>query len=199
MLKIVGVIFVMIGVVGCTVVKPHISEYRINTTVKPSAIQESKCSDKSLKVAKAFSSNSLMSLDMNYAIGEYKRDAFTQSQWAQTPNQAITAQVLKMLQDSKLFKSVQISKSRSKNGLILETNIEDFMQYFSLDKKTSLAKVVIGNTLIDAKTNAVLQSKNFSKIVKVKSLNAEGGVIALNEALFKVLTMQREWLGEVCK
>jgi ABC-type uncharacterized transport system auxiliary subunit len=199
MLKIVVAIFMMFIVAGCTVVSPHVAEYRINPTILSNSAQEGECSDKSLKVAKAFSANSLMSLDMNYAVGEYKRDVFTQSQWAQTPNQAITTQILKMLQESKLFKTVQISKSRSKNGLILETNIEDFMQYFSVEKNSSTVKVVISSTLIDVKTNAVLQSKTFFKKVKVKSLNAEGGVIALNRALAEVLTMQREWLGEVCK
>jgi len=199
MFKIIGAIFMMFVVAGCTVVKPHIAEYRIHPSLHPSSAQKGQCSEKSLKVAKAFSSNALMSVDMNYAIGKYKSDVFTQSQWAQTPNRAITAQTLKMLQDTKLFKTVQISKSRSKNGLILETNIEDFMQYFSVEKNHSTAKVVINSTLVDAKTNRVLESKTFSKSVEVKSINAEGGVIALNAALSEVLTMQREWLGEVCK
>ena len=199
MFKTIVSILMMFVVTGCTVVKPHISEYRINTTLQSHRVDKGQCSDKSLKVAKAFSSNILMSVDMNYAIGEYKSDVFTQSQWAQTPNRAITAQILKMLQGAKLFKTVQISKSRSKNGLILETNIEDFMQYFSVEKNSSITKVVISSTLIDAKTNSVLQSKTFSNTTKVKSLNAEGGVIALNAGLSKVLTMQREWLGEVCK
>jgi len=199
MFKIIVAIFMILVVAGCTVVKPHISEYRINTTLQSNNIDKGQCSDKSLKVAKAFSSNALMSVDMNYAIGEYKSDVFTQSQWAQTPNRAITAQVLKMLQDSKLFKTVQIFKSRSKNGLILETNIEEFMQYFSVEKNSSIAKVVISTTLIDARTNTVLESKTFSKNVEVESLNAEGGVIALNAGLSEVLIKQREWLGEVCK
>ena len=199
MLKIVISIFMMFVVTGCSVVMPHISEYRINPTLHPSNVEKGECSDKSLKVAKAFSSNALMSVDMSYAIGEYKSDVFTQSQWAQTPNQAITAHILKMLQGSNLFKTVQISKSRSKNGLILETNIEDFMQYFSVEKNSSISKVVINSTLIDAKTNAVLKSKTFSKSVKSKTIDAKGGVIALNEALSEVLSQQREWLGEVCK
>ncbi|MFK5937783.1 MAG: ABC-type transport auxiliary lipoprotein family protein [Sulfurimonas sp.] len=199
MLKLSIAIFMMFVVTGCTVVKPHISEYRINPTLVSSSIKNEECSDKSLKVSQAFSSNALMLVDMNYAIGEYKSDNFTQSQWAQSPNRAITAHILKMLQEAKLFKTVQISKSRSKNGLILETNIEDFMQYFSVKKDSSIAKVVISSTLIDVKTNRVLQAKTFSKSIKVKSLNAEGGVIALNAALSEVLIMQREWLGEVCK
>ena len=199
MLKIVIAIFMMFVVTGCSVVMPHISEYRINPTLRPSNAKMGECSDKSLKVAKAFSSNALMSVDMSYAIGEYKSDVFTQSQWAQTPNQAITAHILKMLQDSHLFKTVQISKSRSKSGLILETNLEDFMQYFSVEKNSSISKVVINSTLIDAKTNSVLKSKTFSKSVKSKTIDAQGGVIALNEALSEVLSQQREWLGEVCK
>lgn len=199
MIKLFFALLIAFVVAGCTVVKPHIAEYRINPTLTQSIANRGECSDRSLKVAQAFSSNALMLVDMSYAIGEYKRDTFNQSQWAETPNRAITAQILKMLQGTKLFKTVQSAQSRSKSDLILETNIEKFIQYFSVEENSSIAKVVISSTLIDGKTNKVLDSRTFSKNTNVKTLNAKGGVVALNEALSEILTMQRAWLGEVCK
>lgn len=199
MLKIIVIAFIAFISVGCTVASPHISEFRINPIVEKSEILALKCNAKSIKVAKAFSSNSLMSQNMNYGVGDYKRGLFTQSQWASSPNREITSQIVKTLQDSKLFESVQVSNSRSVSSLILETNIEEFMQYFSKDKKSSLAKVVISNTLIDANTNVPLHTKTFTQIVKADTLDAEGGVVALNKALSLVLTSQRDWLGEICK
>jgi len=192
----ISMIFV---VSGCTVVMPHVSEYRINPVIKSSILEKSQCSDKTLKLQEAFSSNSLMIEDMNYAVGKYESDVFTQSKWAETPNRAITSEILKMIRESKYFKSVQNSKSRSKSDLILETNIEDFMQYFSDKEESSLSKVVITNTLINTKTSRVLKSKTFSKSIESKTIDAKGGVVALNKALSEVLTMQRDWLKEVCK
>ena len=184
---------------GCTTVRPPIQEYRLNPKVEQSALQKSSYSEKSLKVAQAFSSSALMTNEMSYAYGDYSSDIFRQSQWAESPNKAITAQILNILQKSNLFKNVQISKSRSKSGLVLETNIEEFMQYFSEDENSSLAKVALNVTIIDATKNTVLHSKTFSQSVKVYSLNAKGGVIALNQGLSNVLIQIRDWLSEICK
>ena len=199
MFKSFLVVLMMFVVSGCTVVMPHVSEYRINPVIKSNTQKESQCSDKSLKVQQAFSSNSLRTEDMNYAIGKYESDVFTQSKWARTPNKAITAEILKMIREAKYFKSVQNSKSRSRSDFVLETNIEDFMQYFSDKKDKSVSKVVISNTLIDTKTSRVVKSKSFSTSASSKTIDAKGGVVALNKALGEILIMQREWLKGVCK
>jgi cholesterol transport system auxiliary component len=135
---------------------------------------------------------------MSYAQGEYKQDNFSQSEWAESPNKAITNQIARYIQLSKLFKSTQIAKSRTKSEMVLETNIEDFMQYFSQDEKTSYANIVITFTLIDSKNN-IISSKRFTSKVDVKTLDAEGGVEALNKALENVLVDMGNWLGESCQ
>jgi cholesterol transport system auxiliary component len=192
-------IFIAIFILsGCTTKVPSVLEYRISTKINPLNLTQQSCKDSSLKIAQAFSSNVLMSTDMSYAQGEYKQDSFSQSEWAESPNKAITNQIAKYIQSSKLFKSTQIAKSRTKSEMVLETNIEDFMQYFSPDEKTSYANVVITFTLLDSK-NSIISSKRFTSKVDVKTLDAEGGVEALNKALENVLFDMGNWLGESCQ
>jgi len=184
---------------GCSTTKPTVVEYKLSLEdLKASGLSDG-CKDKSLKVTQAFSSNSLMSLDMNYMIGKSKIYSYSQAQWDNSPNKEITSQIVQLLRDSKLFKTTHNSKSIVKSDMILETTIEDFMQYYDEKISTSYVKVSINMTLLDAKTAKVIASKTFSTKLKSTSLDAEGGVDALNKALRDVLEDSLKFLSEVCK
>jgi cholesterol transport system auxiliary component len=199
LLKIILTAIMAFLLAGCTVASPYVSEFRINPTILDSEVRAQTCNGKTLKVAKAFSSSALMSQNMNYGFGDYKIGSFTESQWAESPNREITSHILKTLQSAGLFKSALISNSKSRSDLVLETNIEEFTQFFSQDQKSSTVKVTISNTLIDAKTNTALRTKTFEQSEKAETLDAEGGVAALNKALSVVLTRQRDWLSGICE
>lgn len=198
MMKFTFSLIIIYFLSACTVVTPHISEYIIDPVLEKNNYV-SVCNKHSLKVLQSFSSSSLMSTQMYYVLGDYKRDTFTQSQWAESPNRAITNRIVSMLQSSKIFATVQVSKSRTKSDLFLETNIEDFTQYFSINEKKSYVKAVITMTLINAKTKNILDSKTFEKQVITKSIDAEGGVVALNRALLEILVESKQWLAGACK
>jgi len=185
---------------GCSVSTSPITEYRIGSNQKIVIDNsDSKCSEKSLKVAEAFSPNSLMSMDMNYVIDENKQFRYSQSQWSSSPNSAITAEIVKLMRDIKLFKTVQISKSRTKNDMVLEVSIDKFIQYFTQENKKSFVNVSITLTLIDSKTSVAIATKTFDVKLDSKSLDAEGGVEALNMALNKIFTQSAKWIGGVCR
>ncbi len=194
-------ILILLGIVllsGCATTKTSITEYRVVAKTSKAQSVVDGCKEKSLKIAQAFSSSSLMSLKMDYVQEESKIFSYSQAHWNESPNHSVTMEILKEIRDSKLFKNVQISRSRSKNSWILETNIEDFLQYYSEGLKDSFAKVIISLTLIDSKTNSVIATKTFSSKINTNSLDAEGGVEALNRALSDVLTQNIEWLNGVC-
>ena len=195
-LVLTGLILLMSG---CTGIHPSITEYRINTQYKTNKVKPTSCKQHSLKVAEAFSSSPLMSLDMNYATGDNKQYTYSQSQWSLSPNHAISFEIVNLLRDMNLFKTVQISKSRTRNDMILETSIDDFMQYYSEEENSSFVNVRISLTLIDAKNYKAVSTKSFLARVDSKSLDADGGVRALNLALKDVLVQSSLWLGEVCK
>ena len=179
---------------------PAITEYRIETaSLENTSALKSGCSNKTLKVQRAFAANSLMSHSMNYGIGTHKQYAYTQAKWADTPNKAITMQLTKSLRKSGLFGSVLEDHSRSGADLILESSLEEFMQYFDADAKHSFVKIVIHFTLIDAIKNQVVETKSFEAKIDAPSDDAQGGVIALNEGLQEIFAQNRVWLEKVCQ
>lgn len=192
--------FIILFITGCSIVPhPAITEYRIDTkNIEFKHKKGDGCISKSLKVAEAFSSSLLMSSDMSYVTDNNKQFTYTQSQWSQSPNHAITSEILNLLRDMKIFKTVQISKSRTRNDLILETSIDEFMQYFINNGKESYVEVRISLTLVDTKTSKAISTKTFSSKVDSISLDAEGGVVALNKALVNVLKQSSNWLMEIC-
>ncbi|MCW8953339.1 MAG: ABC-type transport auxiliary lipoprotein family protein [Sulfurimonas sp.] len=196
-------ILITIGVIllsGCTTINSPITEYRVEANIfKSKGDVVEGCKDKSLKIAQAFSSNALMSLRMDYAQPSSRIFSYSESQWRESPNHSVTQQMVKVIRDSNLFKDVQVSKSRSRNNWILETTVEDFMQYFSDDLKESHVNVAISATLVDIKTGSVIATNTFSSKIKSKTLDAKGGVDALNSALSVVLQQNIEWLNGVCR
>ena len=193
------VTFFVIVLGGCAKVVPAVSEYRIHQNTYEFVFSSHGCKEKSLKVGQAFSETSLMNLDIMYGIGEQTQYRYTQSKWAQTPNAAITAEIVRFLQKTDIFASVSAPKSRVKSDYILETNIEDFMQYFSADEKSSFVKVSLTFSLLDTKRNSVIATKSLLIELPSKTLDAQGGAIALNEALKTLLEQSGVWLDESCR
>ena len=198
-MKILFTIFTLILLSGCSMTQAPKSEYIVNTKMIEKSLDATMCSAKSLKIGQAFSSGSLKSLKMNYVLGNEKQFAYSQSQWANSPSNAISSEIIALLRSTKLFKNVQVSKSRTRNDLLLETNIEEFVQYFNEERSESFSRVRISFTLVETKSNKVLSTDSFSSKVDAKELNAAGGVKALNVALSNVLNESRVWFESVCK
>ena len=184
---------------ACTVSQPHIVEYRIKPPLPTKSYDATECKEKSIKVSQAFSANSLMVKKMKYTSEGFKEYSFNESEWSQSPNRAITQEIVRSIRASKLFRSVQSYKSRSESELILESTIEDFSQYFNEKEKHSYVKVLLSMSLLDAKTGRVLGMKQFSKKLQSETLDAQGGVKALNRALADTLIQSNVWLNKVCR
>ncbi|EHP29126.1 hypothetical protein SMGD1_0599 [Sulfurimonas gotlandica GD1] len=199
MIRVYFAVILVFLLSGCSTTKPAVTEYKLSLKTLKHSTDSKGCIDKSLKVSQAFSSSSLMSLQMNYVLDGHKIYAFSQAQWNNSPNQEVSSQVVKALRDSKLFKNVQNSKSRSRGDLILEINIEDFMQYYSKDLDKSDASVGISLTLIDSISSEVISTKTFSAKKETSSPDASGGVKGLDAALTNVLEQGLDFLNEVCK
>ena len=200
MIKTIFILLSVIFLSGCvTTTTPPMNEFRVNSNLSFRTLSEGQCHEKSLKVAEAFSSNSLKSLKMKYAYGKNKQFIYSQSQWALSPNQAITSEIINLLRDLELFSSVQISKSRSRNDMLLEISIDEFMQYFSEDGSRSYVNVVLSLTLLDTKTKTIFATKTFKQKSDVERLSAEGGVESLNTALRTILLSSSIWFEDICR
>ena len=184
---------------GCAVKTPYVVEYKIDYAAEKSTVMDSQCKEKSVKIIQAFSSPLFRSQKMSYVIGNYEVANYNESQWVLSPNKAITMKIENMLESSHIFKTVQSAKSRAKTDFVIETDIEDFLQYFSEDNKKSVVKVKISMTLIEYATSNIVASETFTQEMKVEQLNALGGVNALNKTLNELLQKANIWLVKVCK
>ncbi|OHE05305.1 MAG: hypothetical protein A2513_09110 [Sulfurimonas sp. RIFOXYD12_FULL_33_39] len=192
-------IILVVFLSGCATIKPAVAEYRVVTQVQKKDILAKGCKNKSLKILEAFSTNSLKSLSMDYTESGNRVFSYSESQWQESPNNFVISHLISNIRAQELFSSVNLSKSRSKNSLLLETAIEEFMQFYSSDLKSSYVDIVITFTLVDSSTNAVMATKTFYSKVNAKTPDAQGGVDAINSALSEIISQNINWLEEVCK
>jgi len=184
---------------ACTTTKPIITEYKLDVNIDKIDSSSLGCKAKTLKVSKAFSEPALMSLKMDYVQGRNKVFTYSKSQWVSSPAQAISKQIFFSVRDSELFKHVSIDVSRSSSEYMMEIIVEDFIQYYDEKINTSYANAKININIIDLKDSSVIASKKFSSKVNTKTLDAEGGVEALNMALSNIVKQNVVWLSGVCK
>lgn len=194
-------IYIAVGLffLGCTTLKPTVAEYRMAVQEDVVKSNAQGCRAKSLKVAQAFSAAPLLSLQMEYTEAEGKVFAYSQSQWQESPNSFITSELFGSIRDFELFGSVHSSGSRVKTDLVLETNIEEFTQFYTPDMSASYVNVLISLTLIDTKTSTAIATKTFRSKVKTKTVDAAGGVEAYRAALGEIVANKRAWLEERCR
>lgn len=201
-MKLILPILLLLILGGCGAKVPVATKYKINTIAdieRYKTNNNSKCKRESLKVMQTFSSNMLMSKEMNYVLDLNQVYPYSTAQWAITPNRIVSDEYFKMLRELNMFSSVGNSKSRSKASWLLETRVEDFMQYYENDNTSSYVKVAINVTLLDSRTSNVIASKVFKSKLDVQTLDAEGGVAALNKALADILSQSALWISEECK
>ena len=184
---------------GCTTKVPVSIKYKIDSTPNIEISANSKCSKQSLKIMQSFSSSLLMSPEMYYVEDSNKIYAYSQAQWAKTPNRIVSDEYFEMLRKLKLFKAVLNSKSRTRTTWILESKLEDFMQYYENENSNSYVKVSINLTLLDAKSLKVIATEVFTSRLDTETLDANGGVSALNEAVSDILQQSSSWFIKECK
>jgi len=184
---------------GCSTTTPAVSAYRLAPNMSHDGVSEQNCKSKSLKVEQLFSSTALRTTKMHYALSDYEEFSFHQSEWAESPSAAMSELLVQSITKSALFSSVSSYKSRSKTDYVLEGNLEEFQQYFSKDKSHSFVKVSLSFALLDKKSSKILKTTRFRVEKESSSLDAKGGVKALNLALESLLSDANRWLGEACK
>lgn len=198
-MRIFLLFFTLLLFSGCTTVRPSIAEYSLKTDIHMQKGVSTKCSERSLKISRSFGPAWLASLDMSYELSDNKRFVYSQSQWHEAPKDAVTYMFLANIRDAQIFKSVLSWKSRSVSELILESDIEEFMQYFSADLKESYVKVKISMVLIDSQTKETIAAKTFSSRVPAATADANGAYEAYKASLADIMSQSMDWLAGACR
>ena len=198
-MKTVLIVILFYILTGCTITKPHVVEYRIAPNISTQEVEAKSCQDNSLKIAQVFTQKRLMSRRMRYVQDGYKEFSYTESGWSNTPNKAISANLLKSIRTSNIFTSVNSANSRSRSDFLLETNVEQFLQFYAKKGTRSYVEVTLSFTLVNLQNSSVVDSVVISEKAETTSLDARGGVLALNKAFTQALEKTNTWLSKVCK
>ncbi len=186
---------------GCSVkTVPSATEYTLKIAQQKIPTPDSSaCTKQDLKVLEPFGSSEYVTTDLYYVVLPFEENRYAQSAWSQSVASTIYEELLSALRQSKLFKGVASYASVASSDLILEVELNDFKQYFSHNLKSSYIVSDITFTLVEAKTHKAISQKQIRKQITTKSLDAKGGVEALNEALDETVAEALMWLGEHCR
>ncbi len=184
---------------GCGVKSsPPVDEYTIKPKLSLNSTKETKCRQKEIKVLSPFAPYKFTTNDLHYIVLQYEEGRFNRSAWSESVASSVYNEIVDTLRKSALFKSVQNYSSVAKHDYLLEIQINDFMQYFSKDLKSSYAVVDITLTLVDRQEYRVIAQKNFVKRAEVSRLDAKGGIEVLNALFAQTLEEMVVWLEGVC-
>ena len=198
-------LFVLVGIIvffgGCSIKSsPPVDEYTIVLKQKLESVKaSSKCQDKSVKLLEPFGAYAYTTNDLHYVVLPNQENRYNLSTWSQSVAGTLYGEVLRAVAKSGLFRSVTNYSSVAKSDYILEMEINDFKQYFSSDLKHSYVVADLTFTLIETEHFRIVAQKEFVKKIDTKSLDAKGGVEALDEAFSEIVPEMLAWLSGVCR
>lgn len=186
-------VLAMFILVGCSSKTVDVYTLKYSESLSKKATFANK--NKTIKISIPKSTKEIRKNKILYAKTPYMRESYAYSRWSDTPNHMIEQYLVTLLDQSKLFKAVIPADSKAKSQWILESNIEDFYQYFDKDKR-AFAVVKIRFLLIDNKDKRVIASHHFSTKTPAPSLDAKGGVKAMDEALKHIGIQLVNWIDK---
>ncbi|HEX5670845.1 MAG TPA: ABC-type transport auxiliary lipoprotein family protein, partial [Sulfuricurvum sp.] len=124
--------------------------------------------------------------------------AYLYSQWNDTPSAMIDRYISTSLDESQLFSSLIPKTSTLQSDLLLESSLSSFYHRIH-ENKTSDGYLDITYFLVDQKTKKMVAHKRFVITVPSQSLDAHGGITALNEATHELSNQCIEWLNLTMK
>ena len=116
---------------------------------------------------------------------------YNHSHWAQPPAVMLEPLMVKTLQRSKRYKSVLTPPYAGTYSFALRTQIQELrIDYTS---RVPVVHMVLQAQLINAKTNNLISSREFSSIVPMSACNPYAAVIAANSATRRILSKMVKW------
>lgn len=182
---------------GCTTITPPITRYTLlsyNSKTVPSSVQTSY----SLKLSGMKAPYSLSTKSLVYVKDSQEIGTYLYSQWSDTPNSMIEHYMAISLDESQLFSSLIPKSSTLQSDLLLESSLSSFYHRIHEDKSSD-GYLDITYLLIDQKTKKMIAKKRFIITASAPSLDAQGGVIALNEATHQLASQSIAWLNTIVK
>ena len=185
---------------GCSVKStPPITEFALIGDHGGFEVSSKACTESTIKILEPFGSNKYTINDLYYVVLPYEENSYTQSTWIEPVATMLYNEILKAVRESGLFGNVSNYSSVARGDYILEIEINDFKQYFSHDQKESYAVSHITFTLVRSDGFIPIAQQEIYKKIKTNSLDAKGGVEALNRAQRETIKELITWLDGICQ
>lgn len=183
---------------GCaTITVPAMDSYTINISCATDKPSEKKAKfSKVLKVSIPKSTTAIMSRSILYQEKEFVQNPYAHSKWNDTPNKMLSSLFLSCLNKSSIFNAILPSYSKGKSDFLLESTLSEFYHHVNSDG-SSEGRVRIEFYLIEPENGRVIATNGFFSRISSKTLDAKGGVRALNDASQSVALRLSQWLSSL--
>jgi len=149
-----------------------------------------------IKLTPIRATRALTATDILYTDSQYSWNSYVYSRWNDTPVKLLQTLFQLSIEDSHLFKAVVPPISVAKSDFLLESNLIDLSHHI-YDDGTSTGVIRIRFYLIDNKTRAIIETKEFVSEVSAATKNARGAVVALNKSASNIARDLVIWLAEI--
>jgi ABC-type uncharacterized transport system auxiliary subunit len=185
---------------GCSIQKsvPPVATYRIAVEPAEAAYAGTQCRDKTLRIALLEGSELFRSRTIHYVDDTSKQYGYTKARWAESPSKQLRYLLERSVAQSGLFNGVIPYRSQAKNDLLLETNVNSFLQVIHEDG-SSVAELSMTQSLIDQFSGKILATKRIMLSKEAASADVEGAVDAFNALVSEALLMTNRWLDDECR
>lgn len=188
--KLIGLIIILIGVLGCTK-QPALKVYDLDTPAV-STIHGNTYKHKTIKVTYPQSLKNKLTQKMNFSYSSMESGTYQNSEWSNNMRKLLQGTFVEVLDKSKLFKAVLSDTSTVKEDYRLESNIFAFEH--SVRGTASNAVVSIQFNLISTETGRLVKTKRFTYKETTPTTDAKGYVTATNRVIVKLSEDLLKWL-----
>lgn len=122
----------------------------------------------------------------------YQVTYYTNNYWVEAPAAMMESLIVKTLQRTKRYKSVLTPPYTGSYDYTLRTQIEELRIDFT--HKVPILNMALQAQLIDAKTNNLISSREFTSFVPMSASTPYAAVIAANSAARRILGKMAKWV-----
>jgi cholesterol transport system auxiliary component len=120
-----------------------------------------------------------------YLRQPFKLEYFANSEWVEPPARMLGPLLVTAIESSAAFRAVVLTPGAASGDLRLDTMIVRLQHEFQ--SQPSQIRFTLRATLVDDKTRRVLAWREFEAVAPASSEDAQGGVLAANQAVETVL------------
>jgi cholesterol transport system auxiliary component len=184
---------------GCSVFSPVKTETQTTYLINKAPHPISKRANRSINllVTPPEANSIYNTTDMAYTTQPYQIGYFAKSSWAEPPTQMLQPLIIQTLQKTRYFHSVGSLSTIGQYNYILNTQLLQLQQDYA--KFPHVLHFVLRAQIINANTNQVIASKEFSTNEPLNRNDPYSGVMAANKAAATVLNQLAQFCLRMIK